>query len=481
MTVTEQDPRFAGLTTEQRVKLAELLEVRAAATAWRCNLPDCDGSAHEGRDYVHARAKQRPPWGQFFDDGEPVRRWYFRGGRGAGKTWAGARALAELVLRYGGTTDGGVFRTWGVVGPTHVYTKQTLIEGDSGLLRALGGENGPHVQQYNRTTGTITMTSGAVIYSGGADNHGGSIEGKNLSGVWCDEVGLWAHARWEYTHDVAIDIATRIDPALYIYTGTPKQGHPLVRRLIEDPHVYKVVSGTLENSQLPDHVKDRLLKRLDGTRLGRQELYGELLLDTPGALWSNTQLDQDRLGVPGKPVPAPDDMVQIVVGWDPAVTSGEDSDEHGLIVAARLAGDPAHYVILEDASGVFTPLGAARVAADLFEKWDANHIVVEKNQGGDTWLDLMRTVAPTLPVKTVTATRGKRLRAEPIAALSEQGRLHMVGTFPKLEDQMTTWSPASPGSPDRLDAMVWAVTALNDQANGTPFFSAGSSRKPGGK
>ena len=470
-----------NLNDETRAALKDLLEARAAAVAWRCNLDECDGDPHPGRDYDHARTKQRPPWGQRFPDGEPITRWYFRGGRGAGKTWAGARALAELILWYGGTTESGTFSTWGVVGPTHNYAKRTLIEGDSGLLGALGGESGPFIESYNRADGIVYMKSGAVVYSAGADNHGKGVEGKNLRGVWCDEVGLWAHNRWEYTHEEALSQAVRLDPAFWIYTGTPKQGHPLVKKLIEDTSVFTVVSPTSENKKLPERVRRDLYNRLSGTRRGRQELEGEVLTDTPGALWTLTQLDASRYGMPGlPPIPAPDELRKIVVGWDPAVTSGDNSDEHGIVVAGIVPGDPSHFVILDDLSGVYTPMEAVNVVADAYSKWDADTVVAETNNGGDLIPTLLRTGAPTIPVKTVTATRGKRLRAEPVAALSEQGRLHIVGSLPKLEDQMTTWSPSSPGSPDRLDAMVWAITALAEetQTSGTTW---GRRRSAGGK
>jgi len=444
---------------EVLARVRSLLEARSAAVAWRCDLDDCDGQPHEGKPQQHARTKQLPPWDFRKADGIPVKRWYLRGGRGSGKTWAGARALAEVILWHGGADENGNHRSYGIVGPNFGYTQDTLVEGDSGLIIALGGEEGPHIEFYNRSKGIIYLKNGARVYTAGADNFGKGIEGKNMSAIWCDEVGLWSLRRWKYVWENAIRFAVRKNPSLYILTGTPKEGHPFVQELLKDPSVVKVVMATKENRALPPEQLAEWEQLYAGTRLGRQELDGEVLLDTPGALWSSAIIENHRIqsGL------APEDFLQIVVGWDPAVTSKGDSDEHGIIVAGQLPGDPAHYAILEDASGQYTPMEAVRRVADMYEKWGANTVVAETNNGGDMIGALLRTHTATIALTTVTATRGKRLRAEPVAALSEQGRLHMVGTHPKLEDQMTKWSPEAQGSPDRLDAMVWAVTALQEK------------------
>jgi phage terminase large subunit-like protein len=333
------------------------------------------------------------------------------------------------------------------------------MEGVSGLLAAFGGESSKHIRQYNRSSGELHLTNGAIVYTAGADSFARKIEGTNLTAVWCDEVGLWSLHRWQRTWEQAITFAVRKDPSLFIITGTPKQGHPLVQRLVADPTVLTVVMSTADNKALDPKQVAELTAMYAGTRLGRQELLGELLLDTPGALWTTANIEAYRL----TEVPSPEDMIRVVVGWDPAVTSNENSDEHGIIVAAQIAGDPAHFAILEDGSGRYTPLQAVNKVRDLFEKWDANNVVAEVNNGGDLIEALLQTGGTIIPLIKVHATRGKRIRAEPVSILSEQGKLHLVGAFPKLEDQMTTWSPESAGSPDRLDAMVWAVTALKEK------------------
>jgi len=442
--------------TLARVK--KVLEDRAFAKRWRCDIDTCDGEPHEGRPVRHARVAQTPPWKDNMNEDGIYRKWYLRGGRGSVKTWAGSHALAEIILWHGGTDSNGDQRQYGIVGPDFRHTLETCMEGPSGLISALGGENGGYIRNFNRATGDLHLENGAIVYVSGADSFGRRIEGKNLTSVWADEVGLWSLRRWQRTWEQAIQFAVRKKPSLYIMTGTPKQGHPLVQRLVADPTVKTVVMSTKDNKALDPEQLAQWEAAYAGTRLGRQELEGEVLMDTPGALWSIAQIESSRLEV------SPEDLVRIFIGWDPAVTSGENSDEHGIIVAGQIAGDPARFCVLEDGSGRYSPMEAVRKVTDLFEKWGADKVIAETNNGGDMIGALLRTGEVIIPYDKVTATRGKRLRAEPIASLSEQGRLHMIGAHPKLEEQMTTWSPEQPGSPDRLDAMVWAITALQEKS-----------------
>lgn len=201
-----------------------------------------------------------------------------------------------------------------------------------------------------------------------------------------------------------------------------------------------------------------------GTRLGQQELYGAILSDNPGALWTRTLLEATRVEV------KPENFTRIVVGVDPAVTSGENSDNTGIVVAGSTAD--GQYYVLEDATMKASPQVWASKAVALYHKWQADKIIAEVNNGGDLVVELLRQVNQNIPVKKVTATRGKQLRAEPIAALFEQGRAHLVGSFlgvevrpgvfdTGLEDQLCDWTPESKESPDRMDAMVWALTELS--------------------
>jgi hypothetical protein len=194
-----------------------------------------------------------------------------------------------------------------------------------------------------------------------------------------------------------------------------------------------------------------LRARYEGTRIGRQELYGELLEDAEGALWTRALIEEARV------TEAPS-CYRIVVAIDPAVTSGEDADSTGIVVAG--ATPDGHYWVFEDATMRGTPEQWARKAVEMYRKWSCDRVIGESNNGGDMIEALLRQVDPTISYRKVTATRGKRVRAEPVSALSEQLRLHMVGAFPDLEDQMVSWQPDSNESPDRMDAMVWAITDL---------------------
>ena len=199
-----------------------------------------------------------------------------------------------------------------------------------------------------------------------------------------------------------------------------------------------------------------ITRRYEGTRLGRQELLGEVLLDVPGALWKLDDIEKARL------TRAPDGLVRIVVGIDPAVSSHEGSDETGVVVAGR--DDRGHAYILEDLSGKYPPDAWARTAISAYHGWRADRIVAEVNQGGALVESTLRMVDPDVPYIGVHASRGKFVRAEPVSSLYEQGRVHHCGYFPKLEDQMLSFTVdvdrGRHGSPDRCDSLVWALSEL---------------------
>jgi phage terminase large subunit-like protein len=200
-----------------------------------------------------------------------------------------------------------------------------------------------------------------------------------------------------------------------------------------------------------------LRARYEGTRTGRQELYGELLDAAEGALWTRQWIEDTRIRLDQLPP-----LYRIVVAIDPAVTSGEDSDETGIVTAGASA-DGQFYVLSDDTLRS-TPNEWGKAAVEAFRKWKADRIIAETNNGGDMVIMVLQQVDRNIPVTKVHATRGKRVRAEPISALYEQYRVHHVGAFPQLEDQMVMWTPDSSDSPDRLDALVWALTELKDNA-----------------
>jgi phage terminase large subunit-like protein len=287
----------------------------------------------------------------------------------------------------------------------------------------------------------------------GADNPDAG-RGFNLSGVWADEIAKWRYSYESWVEGIAPALRIGVRPRAVV-TTTPKP-IKVLREWIgrTDGSVYVTRGSTFDNaSNLSQAALIELQARYHGTRVGRQELYGELLDDVEGALWTRKIIDDYRVTPDLVP-----NLVRIVVAIDPAVTSGEESDETGIVVAGMTAD--GHYYILADKSLRTTPDHWARVAIAQYEEWKADKVVAETNNGGDMVIMLLRTVNPSVAVKKVSATRGKRVRAEPVSSLYEQGRVHHVGVFPQLEDQMIIWTPDNPDSPDRLDALVWALTEL---------------------
>jgi len=258
-----------------------------------------------------------------------------------------------------------------------------------------------------------------------------------------------------------------------IITTTPKSIH-LYKQLLTDPTVAVTASSTYRNAaNLAPQFLAEIIKRYEGTRLGRQELEAEVVDDAEGALWRRAWIERDRVQV----FP---DLTQIVVAIDPAMTSGEGAAETGIVVAG--CDRREHILVLEDCSVHGSPDKWARRAINAFHRYRADTLVVEANQGGDLVTQTLSTVDPNVPIEMVHASRGKRTRAEPVAALYEQGRVHHVGLLPELEDQLCLWEPLTGDiSPDRLDALVWAVSQLI--AGGVPLglvTSKASSSPPAG-
>jgi len=220
-----------------------------------------------------------------------------------------------------------------------------------------------------------------------------------------------------------------------------------------------VFATTYDNPNLPDVAIERLQSRYGGTRLGRQELMAEWIDDVEGALWNMSLFQHEK---------TTDDMARIVVAIDPAVTATEQSDETGIIVAARSSDNIFH--ILEDLSGRYSPDQWARVAINAYHDFNADKIIAETNNGGEMVQLTLRTVDRHVPYKSVHASRGKRIRAEPIAALYEQGKVYHAKQFELLEEQLCTWTPESKESPDRMDALVWGLSELSSAGSANIRF-----------
>ena len=378
--------------------------------------------------------------------------WLYLAGRGAGKTRTAAEWLAWQAL----TND----RTrWAVIAPTFGDVRDTCAEGESGLIPILHQYGA--LDYYNRSTGDIRLMNGSRVKLFSADEPD-RLRGPQHHGAWCDELAAW---RYPDTYD-QLQFGLRLGQhPKTIITTTPRPT-ALIKQLVAktDGSVRVIRGSTFDNAKnLAPAALVELQARYNGTRLGRQELYGEILDDVDGALWTKGMIDRNRID---KYPP----LARITVSIDPAVTNTKDSDETGIIVCGSDAAGNGY--VIADYSFKGSPYEWAKKAVDVFREHKADSILVEVNQGGDMVSAVLRQVDASLPIQEIRAHIGKKLRAEPVAAMYEQGRIHHVGTFDKLEEQMTTWTPDSPDSPDRLDAMVQAFSSLIGTSNAATYFSA---------
>lgn len=374
--------------------------------------------------------------------------WMILSGRGWGKTRTGAEAIKKLMLENPGCRIG-------IIGMTAGAIRDTCYEGESGLIEVMPPDE---ILKYNRSLGQLTLKNGSRSFSfSGSDPE--KLRGFQSHYLWMDELCAFSYAQEAWDMGV-MGLRLGKHPRIII-TTTPKPS-PLIVELVNrgkaEPNKVVLTTGsTFDNSaNLPDSTLAALKSRYEGTTMGRQELYAELILDDPGALWNRALLEGNRVSGVRK-----EDMAEIVVAIDPSMSrTTERESETGMIVAGRHARDGRCY-ILEDCSRLRpSPEEWGRLAISKYHEYQANKIVAEVNQGYDLVTNLLSTIDPKVPLKKVYATRGgKFLRAEPIAALYEQGKVKHVGLFPELEDQMTQWVPGK-ASPDRLDALVWAVTQL---------------------
>ena len=403
--LTAIDPNWAETLTEE-----EKLQVMWDWTLW-------------------ARPKQLAPEGNW-------RAWLILAGRGFGKTRSGAEWVRQQV-------NAGNAQRIALVGATAADVRDTMIEGESGLLRIFPEHERPRYEPSKRR---LTFSNGAIATSYSADEPD-RLRGPNHDLAWCDEIAAWRYPdAWD---QLVFGLRTGKNPRL-VATTTPRPT-PLIRSLVEREDTVVSRGSTYENtSNLAPAFVEEILRRYEGTRLGRQELHAEILDDVEGALWNRNMIESCR-------VHAMPDLTRIVVGVDPAVTSGEQSNETGIVAVGCDENGVAY--VLDDKSLKGSPVEWATAAIALYHRSSADRIIVEANQGGDMVRHTLHTVESQVPVKAVHATRGKRTRAEPVSALYEQGKVKHVGAFPQLEDQMCSWTVDSP-SPDRLDALVWAVTEL---------------------
>lgn len=315
---------------------------------------------------------------------------------------------------------------------------------------------------YNRSRSAYIFPNGSRIKGFSAEK-ADRLRGPQHHGAWCDELAAWPTP--EAFDQLQFGLRLGDNPQCVV-TTTPRPTK-IIKDLINDNETFITRGSTYENADnLAASTLISLRNKYENTRLGRQELFGEILDDNPGALWTRQIIEASRI-TPDKVPP----LSRVVVGVDPAVTNTETSDSTGIVTCGMSAD--GHYYVLSDDTLKASPQEWATKAVQALEKHKADRIVAETNNGGDLVIHLLQQVKATVPTKKVTASRGKHVRAEPIAALYEQGRVHHVGYFGTLEDQMCEYEPgANMDSPDRMDALVWALTDLSEGSSTINFFTA---------
>jgi phage terminase large subunit-like protein len=379
-----------------------------------------------------ARPQQLTPHGDWAT-------WLILAGRGWGKTRTGAEDAAWYAL----STPGARIA---VIAPTYSDARDTCIEGESGLRGIIPFQC---VEAWNRSLGELILNNGSRFKLFGAEEPE-RLRGPQHHRAWADELGAW---RYPETWDQMLFGLRLGESPRAIVTTTPKPTS-IIRTLAKNPKTIVTKGSTFDNAaNLAPSALAQLRDKYEGTKLGRQELNAEILEEAEGALWNRAMIERARLK------DAPPAFRRVVVAVDPAVTNKAESNLTGIVAAAR--GVDGRGYVLADASGRYSPDTWARKAVEQFDSLQADRIVAEGNQGGDLVTHTIQSVRENCPVTIVHASRGKQARAEPIAALYEQNKISHVGTFSELEDQMATWEPlGDQPSPDRIDALVWALTEL---------------------
>ena len=393
-----------------------------------------------------ARLDQLPP--QAAPNGSPWATWAIIGGRGAGKTRAGAEWVRGMALGLPGFAEAPSLRI-ALIGETAHDVRDVMVEGVSGILSVHGRGERPRWEPSRKR---VTWKNGAIAQGFSAEEPE-SLRGPQFSAAWCDELAKWRRA--EEVFDM-LQFALRLGARpRQLITTTPRP-MALLKRILADPLTVVSRAGTKQNARnLAPEFLTQVTARYAGTRLGRQELDGEIVEEAQGALWTRAQLEALRVNT----APA---LRRIVIAVDPSAASHRRADACG-IVAAGVCGQGMIYVIADVTHAAAKPHVWASAAVALYHKLEADALVAEVNQGGEMVTSVIAQVDASVSVRSVRATRSKYLRAAPVAQLYEQGRVRHVGAFPALEDELCAFGPeglAGGRSPDRLDALVWAVSEL---------------------
>ena len=379
---------------------------------------------------------------------DPWTTWLMLGGRGAGKTRAGSEWVRGITLGEPDFAPAPVGRI-ALIGETFSDARNVMVEGPAGILRVHARHERP---AWSPSLRRLEWPNGAVAQVFSAEDPD-SLRGPQFEAAWADELAKWKHG--EEAWDM-LQFGLRLGPHPRQMVTTTPRPIPLIKRFLADPHVAVSRMRTADNAaHLAPAFLETVNGRYGGTRLGRQELDGEIIEDRPDALWTRDVIERNRIDAP----PA---LMRIVVAVDPPASSSKRADACGIVAAGVDEGGTAY--ILEDASasGLRPPEWAARAVA-LYRRLQADVLVVETNQGGEMATGVIREVDPSVPVVSVRATRGKYLRAEPVSVLYAQDRVRHVGALPELEDELCDFGPgglSNGRSPDRMDALVWALTEL---------------------
>lgn len=394
-----------------------------------------------------ARPEQLPPPGDWWNVLLAL------AGRGFGKTRMGAEWVRQKAWVNPGCRIA-------VVSPTAGDVRKVCVEGESGMLSVIPEAL---IENYNRSMGEIRLVNGSLISTVSAQEPG-RLRGPQFHYAWADELAAWDYPEsWDQ-----LNFTLRLGQRPQVLVTTTPRPVPMVKDLLLRSDVCIQRGRSYDNAaNLAPAALAHLEATYGGTRLGRQELEGELLEDVEGALWTRSQVEDCYLPE------APSRLKRIVVGVDPA---GGGAAEIGIVVCG-LGLDGKGYV-LADLSMAGSPDAWGRAVVEAYKGWGADRVVVERNFGGDMAEHTIRTVDKAVPVKMVTASRGKIPRAEPVAALYEQHRVHHAGRFPKLEDQMCTYTAEDKVSPDRMDAMVWALSELMITGRSVPDVGPGGVTGP---
>lgn len=432
-------------TDPTEVSLAEILAAGALEELdeFLAGLSELEAEALQYEWDFLARPKQQWPAGDWTT-------WAIIAGRGFGKTWTGAHATRRVA-------ESAEVPIIHLIAPTPADYRDVMIEGPAGLQAISPKWSRPEFFPSKRLLVWPNGVHGLCFSAEDPE----ALRGPQCGFIWHDEPGAWTYGEptWDQSQ-FGLRIQPKAGPVLggiprQVMTTTPKP-FKWLKAILADPTTHLTTGTTYENlNNLADAFKRAVIRKYEGTTLGKQELLAQLLEAVQGALWTPELIENTRVHALDETRP------RCVVAVDPAATSTEDSDETGIVVAC--SDTSGELYVIEDATpGRVSPTDWARAAVSAYYRHRADLIVAETNNGGDMVLATIRNIDPNVRVDKVTATRGKATRAEPISALFEQNRAHLLGTHPKLEEQLTQWVPGGKeSSPDRLDAMVWALTALS--------------------